>query len=101
MAARLSQAEHDWFVRHAVEPVTPTTPLNQIKAGYFHSVLTGENSNLLNELEDLWVSKMVSDLGGTPTSYDQDNWRQIVTLMGYRPSKFLNENKLTFYLNAP
>jgi len=53
----------------------------------------------LNQLEKLWLGKVI---GGAAINFNsiEELWRQAVISISKTPSKYLNDNKITFYLNA-
>lgn len=104
-ASFLQQLERNYFVRKA-GGAEPREPLNNIKRRYFYTFLTGQPMSArtpLGELEALWLTKVVADSGATVT--DSVNyevlWKQAVMTLSKVPSKFVNDNKIIFFQNAP
>lgn len=104
-ATRVSEVERAYFVRKA-GGATPTEPLNNIRRRYFYTFLTGQLMTArtsLNELEAMWLTKVITDAGATVT--DTVNyeilWKQAVMTLNKTPSKYLADNKILFYVNAP
>ena len=104
-ASFLRQLERDYFVRKA-GGAPNSEKLNSIKRRYYYTFLTGypmSSRTSLNELEQLWLQKLVTDAGGTIT--DGVNyevlWKQAVMAISKVPSKYLADNKITFFRNAP
>lgn len=97
---RLTEVERAYFVRKA-GGAEPREPLNNIKRRYISGVIgAGVNAQTpLHQLEKLWL---LSVIGGAARNFNsiEELWRQAVISLGLTPSKFLNDNKITFYLNA-
>ena len=101
-ATFLNQKEREWVSVKATG-VTAQTPLNQIKRKYYISYLGGTipPTATLADLEARWLNKYIRTLGGTPSSQDIPTlWKEAVVAIGQTPSKFLNDNKIIFYINA-
>jgi hypothetical protein len=102
MTVDLTAIEKRWLLTHTTG-VTSQTPLNDIKRKYFVSEIGGTAADVksLNDLERQWLRKVIVDASGTPsvTIYTEQLWKEAVSALGYTVSKFLNENKTTFYLN--
>lgn len=99
MAADLTQAERNYFVRKAGgAPVTER--LNNIKRRYMSGVVGAGVSSLtpLNQLERMWL---ISIVGASPDLSDSDLWIRAVISITQTPTAQINGNKLKFYLNAP
>ena len=96
------KAERDYFIRKVGTSV-PTESMNNIKRRYFLSQVTGNARENINSLETRWLSKVITDAGGTPsnTKSDVTLWKQAVIAIGKVPSNYIIDNKLKFYLNAP
>jgi hypothetical protein len=102
MAVRLSEVERKYFIRKLGETISPSMPINDIKKRYW--VKTVPNlppTPSYNDMEWMWMMKFISDAGGTIDEYWADEWKEMVKAIGKVPSKYRNENKLIFYLNAP
>lgn len=101
-ATRLTQVERAYFVRKA-GGAAPTKPLNQIKREYFIAQ-TGAAPTYIktSELELRWLRKIITDALHTIQEDDSEAglWQQAVITLGLTPSQFINDNKITFYLNA-
>jgi len=96
----LSTAERQYFSRKlgGVNDLKNTT---QIKREYFVKFLGAHSTNHpFNELEGEWMSKVIGDAGGTPTGKTSDLWKQMVISISKTPVNNIDQNKLTFYLNA-
>lgn len=102
MAANLSALERTWLATHTTG-TSSQTPLNDIKRRYFVSQIGGSAAdiNSLGDLEAQWLRSVIVTAGGTPSStqFTSQLWKEAVIALGYRVSNYLNENKLTFYLN--
>jgi len=102
MTVDLTAIEKRWLLTHTTG-ATSQTPLNDIKRKYFVSEIGGTAADVksLNDLERQWLRKVIVDASGTPsaTIYAEQLWKEAVSALGYTVSKFLNENKVTFYLN--
>lgn len=99
-ATRLTQVERAYFTRKAGGAL-PTEPLNNLKRRYMAGVVgSGVNAQTpLHQLEKLWLVEVI---GGAVQDFDsiEGLWREAVVSIGETPSKYLNDNKITFYLNA-
>lgn len=101
MAADLTQAERNYFVRKAGgAPVAE--PLNNIKRRYMLGVVgAGVNAQTpLAQLEKLWLLAVI---GGAARDFNSDAelWAQAVLSITQVPVPQINGNKLKFYQNAP
>lgn len=99
----LNKAERDYFVRKAGGAAVGK-PLNQIKREYFISFTGAAVPQIsLDELEYRWQLKVLANAGVTEPDMDSiaDLWIAMVASIGKTPSKYLNDNMLKFYLNAP
>lgn len=99
-ATRLTEVERAYFVRKAGGAI-PTEPLNNIKRRYMASVVgAGVTPQMpLHQLEKLWLVKVI---GGAARDFKsiEELWRQAVLSISKTPKTSLNDNKITFYLNA-
>ena len=99
----LTVAERTWFAER-VTGSTGRTPLNDLKRNYYVSQIGGSAASIndLNDLERQWLRKRIDDNSATvqDTRHVEDLWRQAVASEGFTVSRYVNENKLTFYLNA-
>lgn len=104
-ASFLGQLERDYFVRKA-GGAPNSEKLNNIKRRYFYTYLTGTPMSArtsLAELEQLWLQKLVLTAGQSlPDSVNYEVlWKQAVISISKVPSKYLADNKITFFRNAP
>lgn len=101
-ATRLTEVERAYFRRKAGGAL-PSEPFNNLKRRYIAGFVGGVSPSIkMHEMEALFLTKIISDAGGTPTSpYVGDLWRQAVAAIGQVPSKYEADNKIKFYLNAP
>ena len=103
-AVRLSEVERKYFIRKLGGTQGATKPLNQIKREYFIAY-TGAASltTSMSELEDRWLRKVLTTAGVTFDSEARthDLWNAMPLAAGVVPSKFVNDNKIKFYLNEP
>lgn len=103
MTVDLTAIERSWLLTHTTG-TTAQTPLNDIKRRYFVSQIGGPAADVksLNDLERQWLRKVITDALGTPsaTIYTEQLWKEAVSALGYSVSKFLNQNKINFYLNT-
>ena len=102
MTVILNQIEREWLSAK-VAGTTAKKPLNQLKREYYISVIGGASSGTkLPELERKWLLEYIDDKGGTPTPGADLPvlWKDVVLVLGVAPSKYLNGNKILFYLNA-
>jgi hypothetical protein len=97
----LGQLERSWFaVRVACNS---GTPLNQLKRTYWEKQLGSTySSHGMSELEDNWLRKVITTAGQTPTVDARPStlWKEAVAALGLTTSKYLNDNKITFYGNV-
>lgn len=102
--ANLSQIERAYFVQKA-GGANAGEPLNNIKRRYISGFLGGgtDARTPLNELEKKWLLKILSDAGISGINFQsiEELWRLAVISISQTPSKYLNNNKITFYINAP
>lgn len=101
-ATRLHEVERAYFVRK-VGGAEPTKPLNQIKREYFIAQTGAAPTHVtLPELERRWLISVINAGGGTVVDRTSDGhlWKLAVTTLSLTPSEYLNDNKITFYLNA-
>lgn len=102
MAVRLEEVERAYFVRKLAVQANNNKPLNQIKREYYAKFLAaGTATTPLNQLELLWLRKVVSDAGQTPQKYENDLWKQMVISISQAPVAKTNQNKIIFYSTAP
>lgn len=101
-ATRLHEVERAYFVRK-LGGATAQEPLQNVKRRYISGfVSAGSPSTKIDELEKLFLRKIIADGGGTPTNnYLSTLWQQAVSTIGEVPTKFINDNKIIFYVNAP
>lgn len=101
-ATRLQEVERAYF-RRKVGATAAQEPLQNLKRRYISGFVAGTNpTTKIDELEKMFLRKIISDAGATPTNnYLATLWRQAVVAVGKVPSKYINDNKITFYLNAP
>ena len=100
MAVRLSEIERKYFVRKLAEEVSPTTPLNDIKIRYWVKYVGGFPANApFNDMEWAWIMKVIGAATASRDDWD-DAWKEMVISIGKTPSKYIDENKIIFYLNA-
>ncbi len=95
----LSAMERSWFqVRNP--GATAQTPLSELKKLYWEKQLGSSYVNAgMQTLETEWLRHLITQNGGTPSSnYNGDLWRQLLSTLGVVPSKYLNENKMKFYI---
>lgn len=73
-----------------------TTPLGQLRVAYWRSKVNGRYAG---DLETLWLKKVISDNGRTPSNTDFAGtlWKEMVASFGYPVSVRQNENKKTFF----
>ena len=93
----LSELERSWLATRVL-----AGPVNDMKRRYYISQVGGAaaNSNDLDDLEKQWLRKLIVAGGGTPSGgYVAGLWRQAVSVLGYRVSNILTDNKSTFYRN--
>jgi hypothetical protein len=99
----LTQVERNYFVRKA-GGATPTERLTSVKRRYIAGFLGGGTNaqTSLAQMEKLWLMKVLADATITVTDKNsiEELWRLSVVSISKSPSKFLNDNKITFYVNA-
>lgn len=107
MGKATSQGEREFYYRK-LGAATPQKPLNQLARDYYLSYLgsnVADNKTPLDQLETVWAKQFIRNNGGTPPSGNNHSqlWRQLVVVIGKgsQASKYLNDNRLTFFLNAP
>lgn len=104
MAVRLPEVERAYFVRKLGVNADNTKPLNQIKREYFAKfVASGNATTPFNELELRWILKVLNDATITPANPNSmaDLWKQMVLAVSQTPVRNIDQNRITFYLNAP
>ncbi len=100
MTRLLNQIEREWF-SSKVPGTTAQKPLGQLKREYYISDVGATSSGTtLAELETTWLIKYINNKGGTPTGRLGNLWKDVVAAIGLVPSKYVNENKILFFLNA-
>lgn len=73
---------------------------NDVKRKYYLSQVGGD-ANSLVDLERRWLRKDITDNSGVPSGGElSDLWKQALAARGLRVSKFIDENKKTYYLNV-
>ncbi len=98
----LSTLERSWFAQRVAGAVG-TTPLNDIKRQYYVAQLGAVPSvNPLDDLEKRWLRKIIADNGATPSGNELSSlWTQVVSsVVGLRVSKYMDENKQTYFRNV-
>lgn len=93
----LSELERSWLATRVLAGT-----VNDMKRRYFISRVGGPaaNTNVLDDLEKQWLRGLIVANGGTPSGrYVAGLWRQTLSVLGYRVSNNLNDNKMTFYKN--
>lgn len=93
----LSELERSWLAFRV-----PVGTVNDMRRRYYISQIGGlaANVNDLDDLERQWLRKVIVANGGTPAGrYVAGLWRQVVSVLGYRVSNNLSDNKSTFYRN--
>jgi len=102
MAVRLQEIERAYFIRKLGQTVPPSMSLNEIKIRYWVSYVGGfPQGTPFNDMETAWIEKLITDATPDP-GYDwADDWKEMVSSIGQTPTKYINQNKLIFYLNAP
>ena len=102
MTVYINQLAREW-ISAKVPGATAKMPFNQLKREYYISVV-GKVSpgTTLPELERRWLAAYITNKGGTPTPGGDlpVSWTDIVIQIGVVPSKYVNQNKILFYLNA-
>jgi len=103
MAINLTAIERTFMLEN-VTGATAQTPHNQLRKVFYLSQITVDPSHYtsVGSLEDLWLKQVIIDGGDTP-SVGADNstlWKEAVISIGETPSKYINENKARYYLNA-
>lgn len=103
-AVRLSEIERAYFIRKLGGTQEAIKPLNQIKREYFVAYSgAAPSTTSMSELEDRWLRKVLTTAG---IAFDDDArtndlWNIMPLAAGVVPSKFINDNKIKFYLNEP
>uniref|UniRef100_A0A6M3LF14 Uncharacterized protein n=1 Tax=viral metagenome TaxID=1070528 RepID=A0A6M3LF14_9ZZZZ len=103
MTNRLPELERAYFIRKLGGTQGPTKPLNQIKREYWSSFVgEGAANTPFNELELRWILRVLGDAGITPanSNSEADLWKQMVLSITEVPVNYINQNKITFYINA-
>lgn len=96
MAVLLSKAKRDWLIAHLTGGAEPTEQLGSIERRFLIQEVGSDS-------EKQWLRQVISDNGGTPsgTIYEGELWKEANAVLGLDVSKRMEENQLTFYLNAP
>lgn len=97
----LSQVERTWFATRVPGQLS-TTPLNDLKRAYYASQL-GPSVHIhdLVDAEKQWLIKTIRDNAGTPAGNQlSDLWVQLLASAGLRVSKYMDENKTTYYVST-
>lgn len=104
MAVRLPEVERAYYVRKLGGTQAPNKPLNQIKRDYWVS-FTGAAAPQIsfNELELRWILKVLGAAAITPSNPNSmaDLWKQMVLSISKTPVRNIDQNRITFYVNAP
>lgn len=102
MAVRLAEVERKYFIRKLGQEVPASMSLNEIKIRYWVSYVGGfAQGTPFNDMENAWIEKLITDATPDP-GYDwADDWKEMVSAIGQIPTKYINQNKLIFYTNAP
>lgn len=89
------------YYQTKVTGATAQTPLHELEMSYWRSRVGG-STKFREQLEKEWLNYEIGQAGGTPSGskYSEQLWRELVTALGLRVSKYVNENKLTFFLNT-
>lgn len=96
-----TQVERTWFATRVPGQLS-TTPLNDLKRAYFAEQL-GASAHIhdLDDAEKQWLRKVITVSGGTPTGMQlSDLWIQLLASSGLRVSKYMDENKKTYYVST-
>jgi hypothetical protein len=111
MAIRRSQAEREFYYRR-LGGSNPQQTLQQLERSFYINYLESHGKTVphfmpIRSLFTMWAKQYISDAGHTPPpgpiNYPAQLWRQLVVCLnlGLFVSKNQNDNKNTFYLNAP
>lgn len=103
-AVRLSEIERKYFIRKLGGTQVATKPLHQIKREYFVAYTgAAPSTTSMSELEDRWLRKVLTTAGVSfnDDARTNDLWNAMPLAAGVVPSKFVNDNKIKFYLNEP
>lgn len=97
----LNSLERAFLARH-VSGVTPQMPIDQLRRRYYVEYVGGDNIKRgLDDVEQEWMLKYISDNGGTVSgTYYSELWKQMVSVIGKTPTPRISENKVIFYTNA-
>jgi hypothetical protein len=111
----LAQAERDWMsARLSGTSGYPGKQSSQIRREYYMGHVSAATSlgpsTGLEELEKIWLRDyVVSAVGASAASTmgvfspdigNSELWKNAVVVIGGTPVRYLNQNKLFFYLNA-
>jgi hypothetical protein len=92
----LTEAERSYFIKKLGGIQPASKPLNQLKIEFYRSQ-TGATSKNLQLLERLWLLSVVGESSDINFS---NLWKEAVVKIGQTPTNFINQNRLTYYLNA-
>lgn len=100
-ATRLSQVEREYFVT-AVGGAAPTEPLNSIKRRHMMETVGSSvgPQTPMNQLEKLWMLSIIGADSNEEWNSVEDLWKEMAISVGEVPSKYINDNKIKFYINA-
>lgn len=99
-ATRLSEVERAYFVRK-VSGAPASEPFNNIRRRYIGSQVSIGPQEKIESIENKWLLKIITDGGDTPSGNDNGTlWREAVVAIGETPSRYVNDNKIIFYINA-
>jgi hypothetical protein len=103
MANILSQLERQYFVRK-LGVVEPKERIESIKRRYFITQIAPAQQYMnLYDLEWDWMVKFLTD-NSIPQTGDEEYqamWQLMVRAIGQVPLKYINDNQIIFYKNAP
>lgn len=98
MAVRLAEVERKYFIRKLGQEIPASMSLNEVKIRYWVSYVGGfPQGTPFSDMEDAWITKVINK----PDTDYSDDWIEMVISIGKIPTKYINQNKLIFYLNAP
>lgn len=95
----LSSIERTWL-QSRVTGTTASTPLNELRKLYY-AAQVGGTFTTLNEYQNRWIEKVITDNGGTSSStpFISTLLKEALTTLGLTASTSLSENWRTLYLN--
>jgi len=100
-ATRINEIERAYFIRKLGGTNLPSKPFNQIKREYIAAFVGGASGKIsMSELETLWLRKIAADFGYTPEESTPGLWKQAVMSIAQVPSRFVEENRMIFFINA-